>query len=552
MSSAAASTTSAAPVATTPAVKPVVRRTFVRQVLHDTFNLKGAKFGLIWIGILFLFGAYAPLIASSYPILLRVDGAWSSPMWNNLSTLDIVLLVFATTLIGLTAFNRRDIGRHFLDALTLASLVLTVALFTSPDQLLWHFWKLIANLGSFPNVAGVSLSRAETIWTVALAIASAAIGVTLLTLAWNALRRTAVVTTLSVFAVLTLVLIFFAPTPAATANFQAYRDFERQGRADFVLRTIIPFSPTDRLRDMPERRLSGPMSASRIGYITLEDGRRLFGRLEYIDARKADRPGDVDRPAQIKINAGGAADVVAPATALKATEFTVPMRMWNWLGTETDGADLLSRMIHASRIALSIGIIATTISITIGVLVGGLMGYYVGKVDLVGMRLIEIFEAIPGLLVLITVMAAYGRSIYLMMVVIGLLGWTGTARFVRAEFLRLRKQDFVQAAIATGVRESAVIYRHVLPNGLTPVLVTATFGVASAILTEAILSFLGLGLIDEPSWGQMLNQARSGGQGFVWWMAIFPGLAIFLTVFAYALIGDAMRDALDPKLRKRE
>jgi peptide/nickel transport system permease protein len=97
-----------------------------------------------------------------------------------------------------------------------------------------------------------------------------------------------------------------------------------------------------------------------------------------------------------------------------------------------------------------------------------------------------------------------------------------------------------------------VIYRHILPNGLTPVLVTATFGVAAAILTESTLSFLGLGLIDEPSWGQMLNQARSGGQGFVWWMAIFPGAAIFLTVYAYALIGDSIRDAIDPKLRKRD
>jgi peptide/nickel transport system permease protein len=168
------------------------------------------------------------------------------------------------------------------------------------------------------------------------------------------------------------------------------------------------------------------------------------------------------------------------------------------------------------------------------------------------MRLIEIFEATPQLLVLITVMAAYGRSIYMMMVVIGLLSWTSTACFVRAEFLRLRGQDFVQAAIASGLGRFAIVYRHILPNGLTPVLVTATFGVAGAILTEATLSYLGLGLVDEPSWGRMLNDVRSGGQGFVWWMAVFPGGAIFLTVYAYALIGDSMRDALDPKLKKRD
>ncbi len=268
-------------------------------------------------------------------------------------------------------------------------------------------------------------------------------------------------------------------------SYETYRNMERAGQVEAIYRTIIPYSPTDRLRDHPESRLTSPSRT-------------------------------------------------------------------HWLGTEVDGADLLSRMIHASRIALSIGLLSTSISILIGVIVGGVMGYFVGWVDLIGMRLVEIFEAIPTLLVLITVMTLYERNIYRMMIVIGLLSWTGTARYVRAEFLRLRQQDFVQAAIATGVTTPFIIFKHILPNGLTPVLVTATFGVASAILLEATLSFLGLGLIDQPSWGQMLNKAREGGQGFVWWMALFPGLAIFLTVFAYALIGDAMRDALDPKLKKRE
>ena len=243
---------------------------------------------------------------------------------------------------------------------------------------------------------------------------------------------------------------------------------------------------------------------------------------------------------------------MVPAKDVMRSNFNQSVWTWNWLGTETDGADMLSRMIHASRIALSIGVISSSIALLIGIIIGGVMGYFVGKVDLFGMRLIEVFEAIPVLLVLIIVMAAWGRNIYLMMAVIGSLTWTGTARFIRAEFLKLRRQDFVQAAIALGLPQWLIIYRHILPNGLTPVLVTATFSIASAILTESIISFLGLGLVDEPSWGQMLNQARSGGQGFVWWMAVFPGLAIFLTVYAYALLGDAMRDALDPKLKKRD
>lgn len=312
-------------------------------------------------------------------------------------------------------------------------------------------------------------------------------------------------------------LVFLFKKPPQTVDYTLYRTMEREGRVEFIARTLLPVSASDRLRDVPDARLTPPS-----WYPALKRAAHAVAPGLFSPPREAD---------------------VAKVAALPH---------WSIMGTETDGADVFSRMLHASRIALSIGFISTSIAVVIGVIVGGLMGYYVGKVDLIGMRLIEIFEAIPTLIILITVMAAYGRNLYLMMVVIGLLSWTGTARFIRAEFLRLRQLDFVQAAIALGLKQHTVIYRHILPNGLTPILVTASFGIASAILLEATLSFLGLGLIDEPSWGQMLNQARSGGQGFVWWMALFPGLAIFLTVYSYSLIGDAMRDALDPKLRKRE
>jgi len=233
------------------------------------------------------------------------------------------------------------------------------------------------------------------------------------------------------------------------------------------------------------------------------------------------------------------------------TSFLPPGKA-HWMGTEYNGADVFSRMIHACRIALAIGLISTGIARLIGIVIGGIMGYFVGRIDILGMRLIEVFEAIPTLFLLITFVAFYGRNLYAMMVIIGITGWTSTARFIRAEFLRLRNQDFVQAAIASGLPLTSVLFKHMLPNGVTPVLVTTSFGIASAILYESTLSFLGLGLIDEPSWGQILNQARGVGASFVWWIAIFPGAAIFLTVLAYNLIGESLRDALDPKLRKAE
>lgn len=222
----------------------------------------------------------------------------------------------------------------------------------------------------------------------------------------------------------------------------------------------------------------------------------------------------------------------------------------HWMGTEENGGDVLSRMLHASRIALGIGFIATGIGMFIGIIIGGLMGYFAGIVDMLGMRLVEIFESIPTLFLLLTFVAFFGRNIYIMMVIIGLTSWSGYARYIRAEFLRLRKMDFVQATIASGLPLRSILFRHMLPNGIAPLLVGMSFGVASAILAEATLSFLGLGLVGAPSWGQMLNQAVQSST-FNWWMAIYPGGAIFLTVFAYNLMGEALRDAIDPQLAKK-
>jgi len=152
---------------------------------------------------------------------------------------------------------------------------------------------------------------------------------------------------------------------------------------------------------------------------------------------------------------------------------------------------------------------------------------------------------------LLAFVAAFGANLYMMMVIIGLTSWVGYAVFIRAEFLRLRQQDFVQAARACGLPLWSILFRHMLPNGVAPVLVSASFGVAGAILAESTLSFLGIGLVEEASWGKLLNQALGVGGTFYWWIALYPGLAIFLTVFAYNLVGEALRDAIDPHMARK-
>ncbi|MET0050828.1 MAG: ABC transporter permease [Candidatus Thiodiazotropha sp.] len=275
-------------------------------------------------------------------------------------------------------------------------------------------------------------------------------------------------------------------SPPKLVIYEQYRVAQSQGAYDWVIHAPVPYSPKDYQRDRGDTGLEAPLSQA---------------------------------------------------------------QRTHWFGTEQNGADVLSRMIHASRIALGIGFVATGIAMVIGVIIGGLMGYFSGVVDILGMRLVEIFEAVPTLFLLLTFVAFFGRSLYIMMVIIGITSWPGFARYVRAEFLRLRKQDFVQAAEAAGLPLSSILFRHMLPNGMGPVLVAASFGVASAILAEATLSFLGLGLVDAPSWGEMLNQAVQSSR-FNWWMAAFPGGAIFFTVFAYNLIGESLRDAIDPYLSK--
>ncbi len=227
-----------------------------------------------------------------------------------------------------------------------------------------------------------------------------------------------------------------------------------------------------------------------------------------------------------------------------------PPSRQHWLGTDDVGADVLCRLLHGSRISLSVGFVAVGISAVIGVIAGAILGYFGGKVDFIGMRVVEIMMAIPVFFLIITIVAFFPRSLLNIMIIIGITSWTSYARFIRAEFFKLRKQDFVQAAISLGLPLRSILFRHMLPNGIAPVLVNVTFGIAGAIFIEAALSFLGFGVAPPtPSWGQMLSLGVSTTGRFLWWLSLFPGLAIFLTVLAYNLVGESLRDAIDPKLR---
>jgi peptide/nickel transport system permease protein len=220
----------------------------------------------------------------------------------------------------------------------------------------------------------------------------------------------------------------------------------------------------------------------------------------------------------------------------------------HWFGTDKLGRDVLAGMIHGSRISLSIGFVAVGIAVVIGVILGAFAGYFGSWIDIVISRLFEIMISIPTFFLLITVAAIFRPSIFLTMTIIGLTSWVGIARFTRSEFLRIRNLDYVTAAISIGVSNRKVMFRHILPNALAPVIVSVVLGIAGAILVESSLSFLGIGVPAElVTWGSILNEAS--GATFAWWLAVFPGLAIFITVLAYYLVGEGLREVLDPRLR---
>lgn len=227
----------------------------------------------------------------------------------------------------------------------------------------------------------------------------------------------------------------------------------------------------------------------------------------------------------------------------------MPPSLEHPLGTDELGRDVLSRIIWGGRVSLLVGFVAVGIATLIGTILGALAGYYGGWVDMVIMRFVDVMLCFPSFFLILAVIAFLEPSIWNIMAVIGLTSWMGVARLVRAEFLSLKEREFVLAERALGASSARIIFSHILPNALGPVFVSAILGVGNAILVESALSFLGIGVQPPvPSWGSMLASGKDY-LGVAYWLSLFPGLAILLTVLAYNLFGEGLRDALDPRLR---
>jgi len=223
----------------------------------------------------------------------------------------------------------------------------------------------------------------------------------------------------------------------------------------------------------------------------------------------------------------------------------------HWLGTDQIGRDVLARMLYGARVSLAVGFVSVGIAAAIGIALGSAAGYHGGLVDAAVMRLVDLMLVFPRFFLLLAVLAFLTPSIWMIMAVIGFTGWMGVARLVRAEFLALKEREFVIWSQSVGASALRIIWRHILPNAMAPVLVSMTLGIPAAILTESGLSFLGLGVRPpHATWGNILNDGKEVIE-LAWWLSVYPGVAILVTVLSYNLLGEGIRDALDPRLRQR-
>ena len=238
-----------------------------------------------------------------------------------------------------------------------------------------------------------------------------------------------------------------------------------------------------------------------------------------------------------------------PPDEIDTANILSPPSRHHLLGTDVLGRDVLSRILYGAGVSLSVGFVAVSISSMIGIMLGAVAGYYGGWADRVVMRFVDIMLCFPSFFLILAVIAFIGPSIWNIMIVIGVTSWMSVTRLVRAEFLSIRERDFVQAARSQGAGDARIIFIHILPNAMAPILVAATMGIASAVLVESGLSFQGIGVQPpDPSWGNMLTEGKDNIE-IAWWLSLFPGLAILVTVMGYNMLGEGIRDSLDPRLR---
>lgn|GEM_PF-187236 len=573
------------------------RRSLMAQTTIRLFGRTGAAVGGVWILITAIFAAWAPFIANSRPFTWQVQDAESGqwvrefPLFQLLTPQDVMFALGFLLAVGCVACYKVGGKMFWVWLAGMCSIFVGSMLFHLIDDLgatTQAVDTAIQKLEADPNSNTLKQAVGSAKWALGgwwllwVSIGLLILGLFTISIARLRNHMPCLIGSAAVSVILLGGLLLVPslrvepPKLNEIPTTESYRIALAEGSAKQAIFAPIPYSPEDTLKDQSET------GAGKIGvtnktrppgsHPTREDianemqfqAGSLYGgvRLQNLvgeDGQPVPQPKTPEEAravAEMMWLAYQASDGFVPAYAQEDRQRALAMldgmaelepgTRLHLMGTTISGQDLASRMVHGSRIALYIGFISTGIAIFIGIFVGGMLGYFAGWVDLIGLRLVEIFASIPVIMLLIMIVAFYGRSLVLMMVVIGLTGWVGYAYFVRAEFLKLRKMDYVMAARAAGTPLYLILFRHMLPNGVAPVLVGASFGIAGGIMTEATLSFLGLGLEDEPSWGQMLNQARETGK-FAWWLAIFPGLGIFLTVFAYNLIGEALRDVIDPR-----